>query len=90
MHEDYADFALKHLLGKNVEYAEVRLEETKETVFSLKNGILDASGFEETKGIGVRYVYKNTLGFFDFNVFDKEKIKKLVESLAGTSHESLV
>lgn len=80
MYEDIADFTLKQLEQQGASYVEVRLEEDQTSAFSLKNGILDVSGFEENQGIGVRYLYQNTLGFFNCNVFEKARVKKLLDA----------
>ena len=79
MHEDIADYVLKLILENKAEYAEVRLEYDKGNVFSLKNSVLEVSAFEETLGIGARYLINKNLGFLDVNVFDKDRIKKLIE-----------
>ena len=79
MHEDMADYILQLLQERGVEYGEVRLEHDKSDVFSLKNSVLEVSAFEESMGIGGRYLINGNLGFLDINVFDKESIKKLVD-----------
>ena len=91
MDEDIADYVLKLLQENNAEYAEVRLENEKGSVFSLKNGVLEVSAFDESRGIGARYLVNNTLGFLDLNVFDRERIKALVEkSLRLTRNASKI
>ena len=60
MDEDIADYVLKLLQENNAEYAEVRLENEKGSVFSLKNGVLEVSAFDESNGIGARYLVNNT------------------------------
>ncbi|MEK6856385.1 MAG: TldD/PmbA family protein, partial [Nanoarchaeota archaeon] len=76
MYEGYADFALKFLKKNNVQYGEVRLEEHDEEGLILKNGTVEASGFEHSAGIGIRFLLNNSLGFVSINRFDNDSIKK--------------
>ena len=76
MYEEYADFALKFLKKNNVQYGEVRLEEHEEEGLILKNGIVEASGFDHTVGIGIRFLLNNSLGFVSINRFEKDSIKE--------------
>lgn len=91
MSEDLADFAVQYASKLGCSYAEARLEKTDSTAFVLKNGILEASGFEEESGLGMRFIIKNTLGFVDTNLLDKNKIKFLInKSVRLTSTSSKI
>jgi TldD protein len=76
MMEDIAEFTLG--LCKEAEYAEVRVEHTKEESFVLKNSIPEVGSFGETKGLGVRVLVNGCLGFCSTNILDKDSIKKSV------------
>ena len=79
MHEDLADFSLQYLKQHNADYAEARLETASNNSLILKNGILEASGFDITAGLGIRYVINGTLGFVSINEFHKDRIKHLMD-----------
>jgi len=79
MYREYADFALRFLKKKNVDYGEVRLEEHEEEGLILKNGVVEVSGFDHTAGIGVRFLLNNSLGFVSINRFEKDSIKRNIE-----------
>jgi TldD protein len=90
-YEDLAEFAVQHAKTRGATYAEARLELTDSNAFVLKNGTLEASGFEMTQGLGVRFVVNNTLGFMSTNLLEKEKIKSLIEkALKLTSSSSKI
>ena len=80
MYEDLADFAIKHALKLGATYAESRLEHTSGNGFLLKNGILEESAFAELYGLGIRFVKDKTLGFISVNDFNKDAIRKIVDS----------
>jgi TldD protein len=75
MYQEYADFALKVLKKKGVDYGEVRLEEHEPSGFVLKNGIPELSGFNNSAGLGIRFLKGNALGFVSVNNFEKGTIK---------------
>ena len=79
MYKEYADFALDFLKKKNVDYGEVRLEEHDGDAVLLKNGAVEISGFDNSIGMGIRFLTKNSLGFVAINQFDKIKIKNVLE-----------
>lgn len=45
----------------------------------LKNGAVEVSGFDNSAGMGIRFLIKNSLGFVAINQFDKTKIKNALE-----------
>ncbi len=74
--EDLVKFALN--LCKGAKYAEVRLEESESTGFSLKNGIPEVSGFDKGAGIGIRVLVNGAMGFSSTNILQKENIRNAV------------
>jgi len=75
-----ADFIVSHLTKKGATYAEARLETYSGDGFLLKNGVMDAAGFETTTGMGVRYVINGTLGFFDINMMEKDSVIRTADA----------
>ena len=76
MAHEIADFAIKYASSLGASYAEARLEHVEADAFVSKNGVLEASGFDTSQGMGVRFIIKNTLGFVSTNLLEKEKIKQ--------------
>ncbi|MCD4666580.1 TldD/PmbA family protein [archaeon] len=79
MHETLAEFALEYCRKKGAKYVEVRFEKKSYNDFLLKNSIAEHSSFEESQGLGIRYLINNNLGFIAINKFDKENIKSTIE-----------
>nr|MBA4404793.1 TldD/PmbA family protein [Nanoarchaeum sp.] len=79
MSKELAEFALKYLKEKEVDYAEVRLEKNSGSGMILNNSNLEMSGFDQETGLGVRFLIKNNLGFVAINQLEKEKIKQELE-----------
>ncbi len=77
--EDIVRFALKELEKSNISYAEVRYVHSVGNGVVIKNQIPQIGSFEETEGIGIRYILNNALGFLSTNEIDKNKIKELIE-----------
>ncbi len=82
---DLAEFALDFVSKKGVSYAEVRLENTNSNSFLLKNSVPQIAGFEETTGLGMRFILNKTLGFVSANDISKENIKKLIDKAILTT-----
>jgi|SRR3989344_5013799 len=74
--EEVARFALD--LCRSADYAEVRVQDFSSTGFVLRNGVPEASGFDQTKGVAVRVLIKGALGFVCTNNLDKTNIKNVV------------
>lgn len=79
MYEDFAEFALKYLQKKEVGYGEVRLEEHEGSHFTLKNAVPEVVGFENSAGMGLRFLLNNAMGFISINKFTKEDIKNAID-----------
>lgn len=89
--EGLAEWALFYLKKKGVDYGEARLEHHLTHSFILKNGVLEASSSDDFVGLGLRYLFKKTLGFISLNQLDKGKIKKLIDqSLKLTKKSSKI
>ncbi|MBD3259706.1 hypothetical protein GF371_03690, partial [Candidatus Woesearchaeota archaeon] len=74
--EDIAQYALD--LCKDVDYADIRVENLKETSFLLKTGIPEIATFDKVKGLGLRIVVNGSMGFASTNNLEKPNIKQLV------------
>ena len=77
--EDIVEFAIKELGKNKVTYAEVRYVHSIGSGVIIKNQIPQVGSFEETEGIGIRYILNNALGFLSINELNKEKIKDLIK-----------
>ncbi len=72
MYQDLADFAIEFLQKKEVDYAEARLETNSSTGLILKDSNPEVTGFDQSCGIGVRFLIKNNMGFVSINEQTKE------------------
>ena len=79
MDKDLAKFAVDYLEKKGCTYAEARLEEKEGEGYLVKNSCAEASSFDSDIGMGVRYIYKKTLGFLDLNNLKKDAITSLID-----------
>ncbi len=77
---DTAEFALGLALKQNVEFADVRFEQSAYNGFLLKNGIAELSSFEDSRGIGIRVIVNKTAGFASTNNLSKEGIRTAVNA----------
>jgi len=82
MDRDLAERAVESALKAGAEYAEARLQRTVEQVAALKNGEVEAPGYGETSGIGVRVMYRGSLAFGSTNLLDRAKVSELATRLA--------
>jgi TldD protein len=60
---EYADRVLSHLDGRGVQYADVRVIESRERLISTKNGKMGSASSEESLGLGVRCLVNGCWGF---------------------------
>ena len=79
MYKDLADFSIELLQKKGVDYAEARLENHSSTGIILKDSNPEITGFDQSLGLGIRFLIKHNLGFVSINNLSKEKIKKQLE-----------
>ncbi len=75
---DSAELALKTAIGLGSKFADVRLEKKLYNGFLLKNGVVQASSFDETAGIGIRVLVNGTVGFSATNDLSAKGIKNAV------------
>ncbi|MFQ5837504.1 MAG: TldD/PmbA family protein [Thermoplasmata archaeon] len=75
---DLADFAVDLAQRSGATYAEARYEEQTQELFFLKNGILDALYVGKSRGIGVRVLYKGSLGFAATNEMSRAAVRGVV------------
>jgi TldD protein len=91
MTKDLADFSIKFLQGKGVDYAEARLEKNTSTGIILKDSNPEMTGFDQSCGLGIRFLTDNNMGFVSINELKKEKLKEQLEkSLKLTKRASKI
>lgn len=77
--EEIAEFTLKELEKNKVSYAEVRLVHSIGNGVIIKNQVPQIGSFEETEGLGIRYILNKAMGFFSTNELNKDHIKDLIK-----------
>src|SRR3989344_2020543 len=85
--EDIVEFAIKELEKNKVTYAEVRYVHSIGSGVIIKNQIPQVGSFEETEGIGIRYILNNALGFLSINELNKEKINDNINLASDKSYK---
>jgi TldD protein len=80
MYKDLADFSLDFLQKRGANYAEARLETNSSTGLILKDSNPEVTGFDQSSGLGVRYLLNKNMGFISINELDKKKIKEQLEN----------
>jgi len=71
---DYAEAVLNHLDRREVEYADVRVIESRERNISTKNGKVGTSSSDESLGLGVRVLAQGCWGFASTDDLSKESL----------------
>jgi TldD protein len=79
MSKDLADFSIKFLQKKGVDYAEARLETNSSTGLVLKDSNPEITGFDQSSGLGIRFLINNNMGFVAVNDLNKDRIKEHIE-----------
>lgn len=79
MDEGIAEFSIEHARKLGASYVEARLEETTANSLVMKNGTVEASSYDQTTGIGIRFLVKKKLGFVSTNELNKKKIAEIIE-----------
>ena len=74
-----ADFALEYTQKKGASYVEARLEQVEGSSFLVKKQNVEASGIDTKRGIGIRFVINNRLGFVSTNVLEKDSVKSIID-----------
>ncbi len=75
---DSAELAIKTAVSLGAKFADVRLEKKIYNGFLLKNGVVQASSFDENYGLGVRVLINGTLGFSSTNDLSVHGVKNAV------------
>ena len=78
--EDLTHFAVEYARSRGASYAEARHEYQIGEQMILKNGVLDALGFSEDSGIGVRVLVNGGLAFASTNRLNKGDVRDAVDS----------
>ena len=71
---DYADTVLNHLDRREVQYADVRVVETRERNLATKNGKVGTTSSDESLGLGVRVLAQGCWGFASTDDLSKESL----------------
>jgi len=77
--ENIVEFVVDSTRSMGAEYAEARLQIDLRESIILKNGILEASTFEESKGIGIRVLVDGALGFASTNTLRRSNIERALK-----------
>ncbi len=77
--QDFAEFSIDYLKKQGVDYAEARLESINSSGFVLNNSNPEISGFDQSTGLGIRFLINNNMGFTAINALNKDKIKKEID-----------
>lgn len=79
--KDLVHFCVDSALKNGASYAEARLVSTTEDGFILKNGVPESSVFAQSRGIGIRVIVNNSLGFLAINKLNKKEIESNVKEV---------
>ena len=71
--EDTLDKITRYLKTKNLDYFDIRLENTKSNRISLENKIVKEININDITGIGIRIINKGHLGFCSSNNINNYK-----------------
>ena len=71
---DYAETVLNHLDRRAVQYADVRVVETRERNLATKNGKVGTTSSDESLGLGVRVLAQGCWGFASTDDLSKESL----------------
>ena len=78
---DYAEAVLNHLDRREVEYADVRVIESRERNISTKNGKVGTSSSDESLGLGVRVLAQGCWGFASTDDLSKDSLAAVAANL---------
>ena len=73
---EQAEKALDYVDRREVQYADVRLIDSRERSVSTKNGIMSNASFEESLGIGIRVLVEGCWGFASTDDLSAESLGK--------------
>lgn len=77
--EDIIGFIINQARSMGAEYAEARLQIDLRESIILKNGVLEATVFEESRGVGIRVLLDGALGFASINTLRKKDIERALK-----------
>ncbi|MEM3478956.1 MAG: TldD/PmbA family protein [Candidatus Bathyarchaeia archaeon] len=83
--EDVAEFIVDKAREMGAEYAEARLQIDLRESIVMKNGVLEASAFEESRGLSVRVLVDGALGFASINSFRRNDADKALKHALRTA-----
>ncbi len=78
--QDIANFCVEYCKKLGASYSEARLEYSDNNAFVMNNGILQASEFGVTKGVGIRIIANKAMGFTSTNRLEKEHLKNVINN----------
>ncbi|HVP22822.1 MAG TPA: TldD/PmbA family protein [Conexivisphaerales archaeon] len=88
MDRDLAERAVEVAVKADAEYAEARLQRSVDQVAVLKNGEVEAPGYGETLGLGIRVMYKGSLAFGATNALERSSVTELATRLTKQAKAS--
>lgn len=77
--EDITEFIIDRARSMGAEYAESRLQIDLRESIILKNGVLEATVFEESRGVGIRVLLDGALGFASINTLRKKDVERTLK-----------
>ncbi|MDJ0271556.1 MAG: TldD/PmbA family protein [Aigarchaeota archaeon] len=81
--EDLLEFVLKRGGELGASYVEARFQRDHQSQIVLKNGVPEVSADVVERGVGVRLLYRGSLGFAYVNQLDRASLRKAVAAAFG-------
>ncbi|MCS6783858.1 MAG: TldD/PmbA family protein [Candidatus Caldarchaeum sp.] len=78
--EDLLQYVLKRGADLGASYVEARYQHDHQSQIVLKNGVAEVSADVVEKGIGLRLLYRGSLGFAFVNKLDRASVRKAVDT----------
>ncbi|MBS7624554.1 TldD/PmbA family protein [Candidatus Bathyarchaeota archaeon] len=78
--EDIAHYIIDSARNMGAEYAEARLQTDLRESIVMKNGVLEASVLEESRGVGIRILVDGSLGFASTNSMRRRDVERALKS----------
>ena len=88
MDTELASFAVSYLQKKGASFVEARMESREEQGFMLKNSNPEIAGFDETTGIGIRFILNDNMGFATTNELSKTRVKNAMDRALNLTKSS--
>ncbi len=77
--QDLVELAVDDARGRDPSYAEARFQSDVRESIMMKNGVPEASVFEENRGLSVRVIVDRSLGFASTNFLSRRSVRDTVE-----------